>query len=358
MKNIAVIFGGRSVEHDISILTGLHAAKHVESYRVHYVYITRDNRMMTGQGLANLDNYISGKVKGKPVHFANGHMYIKNRQVKIEAVLNCCHGGVGENGELAGYFAVASVPVTSCGYFAAAQLQSKSQTREVLTKAGFNQPRYIVVEQSTEENYMEVLKANKIDFPVIVKPDTLGSSIGINVARDEGQLDAMLTLAFSLDDRVIVEEFLPDIQEINCSAIGDEVSACEEISNKGDFLNFETKYLDSGSGFIKKGKSRGNSKKIQHEDQIKELTKKTYKLFEASGVVRADFMVSGEKIYLNEMNTVPGFLSYHLWARSGIPYGVMIDKLVKQCVASHNKRQSRVTQFKSDILVKNKRLLD
>jgi len=323
MKNIVVIFGGRTVEHDISILTGLHAAKHVTGHKVLRVYLTKDN-VMTMYG------------KKKPIYFSSGKL---NNKIKIDCVINCCHGGVGEGGELAGYFETAGIPITSCNPYTAHILQSKTKTREVLSSNEFIQP-----------------EINPENFPMIVKPDSLGSSIGISVAKDEYELNRAIDLAKSMDNEIIIEEYLKIDHEINCSAmrVGGEivVSDCEEIKNDKNFLDYNTKYLDSSSGFIKKG---GKKTKIPHEKEIKELTKKAYELFNCQGVIRADFIISNNLIHLNEINTVPGFLAYHLWARSGVPYGVLLNDLINESIA--NAKKTVITEFKSDILSANSHLL-
>ena len=385
MKNIAVIFGGRSVEHDISILTGLHAAAHIENARVHYVYLTRENRMLTGAVLAEIDFYImGGKGGAKRCWFADGCLCRGLRRTKIDAILNCCHSGVGENGELAAYCRVAGVPVTSCNYIAAANLQSKIRTREILTAAGFDQPKFAAVskedchpEQSrgisadspTMQGFLRFGRNDiHIDFPVIVKPDTLGSSIGVSVAHNETELRESLELVFEMDSRAIVEEFFDGVIEVNCAAMrayGEvKVSACEDINRKREFLDFENKYLDATSGFIKKGKNAGETEDDSSAlyTEIAHLTRKAYELFGASGVVRADFLVVSKvggvsRTILNEINTVPGFLAYHLWARAGMPYGLVIDLAVKQAIADAESSKSTKTVFKSDILIKNRGLV-
>jgi len=352
MKNIAVIFGGRTVEHDISILTGLHAAAHVENANVHYVYLDRQNKMSTGRGLADIDFYTSGGKGAKNCHFAGGCLCRRFKKTKIDAILNCCHSGVGENGELAAYFKVVGIPVTSCGYISAANMQSKTRTREILTAAGFSQPKYVTVRKG------EDITAGFPDFPVIVKPDTLGSSIGVSIARTEEELANALELAFEMDNRAIVEEFFEGIKEVNCAAMramGEiKVSACEEVCGKHEFLDYESKYLDSSSGFIKKGKGTVESR---DDSEIKGLTRRAYELFGASGIVRADFMLHGGKTYLNEINTIPGFQAYHLWARTGMPYGLAIDLVVKQAIADADSARSLKTVFRSDILSKNRGLV-
>lgn len=354
IKNIAVIFGGRSVEHDVSILTGLHAATHIENAKVYYVYLSRDNKMSTGAGLANIDYYLKSTKRGRRCWFADGCLCKWGRKVEIDAVLNCCHGGVGENGELAGYFKVAGIPVTSCDYISAAALQSKIRTREVLTAAGFRQPKYIAVEKQEVGNF----SLKDIDFPVIVKPDTLGSSIGISIARTIEELSAALELVFQMDTRAIVEEFFENITEVNCAAMramGEvRVSACEQIETKREFLDYESKYLDATSGFVKKGKEPGEEKDFA---EIKELTARAYELFGAGGVVRTDFIIANDLVYLNEINTIPGFMAYHLWARAGFQYALVLELLIKQAIAESEEARVLKTIFKSDILAKNKGLV-
>jgi D-alanine-D-alanine ligase len=324
---------------------------HIENARVYYVYINREGKMSTGERLAEIDYYLTATKRAKKCWFADGFLCRGMRKVKIDAVLNCCHGGAGENGEVAGFFSVAGIPVTSCDYISAANIQSKVRTREILNSAGFLQPKYVAV--SNDESW-----SGGIDFPVIVKPDTLGSSIGINIARDDAELETALELVFEMDNRAIVEEFFEDIIEVNCSAMramGEiRVSACEEVSSKRDFLDYESKYLDAASGFIKKGRKPEEEKDYS---EIKELTRKAYELFGASGVVRADFMVVGDKVYLNEVNSVPGFLAYHLWVRAGMPYALMLDLVIKQAVADAEAGKSLKTVFKSEILTKNRGLV-
>lgn len=354
MKNIAVIFGGRSVEHDISILTGLHAANHIENARVHYVYLNRENKMFSGKCLSDVDYYIMNNKRAKRCWFAGGFLFRGFLKIKIDAVLNCCHGGIGENGELAAYFKVADVPVTSCDYVSAANMQSKIRTREILTSAGFQQPNYVAVGKENLAN----IDLGSMQFPVIVKPDTLGSSIGINVARTSEELKAALELVFEMDTRAIVEEYFEEIVEVNCAAMratqNVHISSCEKITSKRDFLDYESKYLDSASGFIKKGKEAGSKNDF---NEIKELTKRAYELFNAKGVIRADYIIHNKKVYLNEINTIPGFLAYHLWSRAGMPYGLMLHMLLKQAIEEAETAGALKTVFKSDVLIKNRNLV-
>ena len=371
MKVIAIVFGGNSVEHDISILTGLHAARHVpHGMRAILVYLTRDGRFLTSgrRGvLSKIDNYIAGVSRASECFFSGGRIYKKcgiRRSRKIDAVLNCCHGGPGEDGRLAGMLEILGVPVTSCDSRAAATLQSKSRTREVLTSNGFAQPPYMNVgggERIKFPSFMEGWRADRRDG-VVVKPDTLGSSIGITVVRDEGQFESALELAFSLDDSAIAEKYLESADEINCSAFryGNTlmVSACEVIRRDGEVFDYDSKYLDAASGFVHAAPKKSGRDENSHpkEQEIRELTKKAYQLFDCKGVVRVDFLVVGDAVYLNEINTVPGFLSYHLWQKAGLPYATLIEMLVRQ--AQKDAETGKKTVFQSEILQKNRNLVD
>ncbi|MCL2755868.1 MAG: ATP-grasp domain-containing protein [Firmicutes bacterium] len=405
--NIAITFGGKSVEHDVSILTGLHASRNVmDGVGVYLVYLTRGNGMLTGSALSSIDYYINGRGKAHECMFSNDVLYKRGgfgfKQVaKIDAVLNCCHGGIGENGELAGFFASLGVPVTSSDSFAASAMMSKSFTRELFSKKGkdkFDQPKYMAFKKSDIKDGIEELckqVTKKIGFPIIVKPDTLGSSIGITVVHNEDELVQGVELAFTLDNTIVVEEFLKNAVEINCAAFrsGNEifVSVCEHLDKESQFLDFDKKYLQQG-GFIKKiGKQREEEVDQGLNDifkEIQKMTKRAYEKFGASGVVRFDYLVTGYnskraetklgqeqlgkkdvilseavgrdsiKIYLNEANSVPGFLSYHLWHRGGIPYGLLVDMLVKQAIQDYEAHDIVKSSFKSEILTKNRGLVE
>ena len=412
MKNLVIIFGGTSVEHDISILTALHAAHNVVGgARVHFVYITKKGRMVVGRSLADIDYFISGaKGRVRECRFENGTLYVKGRLgqrrlCRVDVVLNCCHGGPGENGQLAALLDMADVPMVGCDTHSASVLMSKITTREKLVFHGFAQPKFI---QCSRKHYLKNPEAcvesicSTIPFPLIIKPNTLGSSIGIAIAKTREELAQALELAFSFDSKVIVEDYLDVFFEVNCSAFlhNDKiwVSKCEDISSssmpdttpdvvakdkvtceiiadltakyKNEFLKFEDKYLRSARPVLKKSLGEGNEVVEPYKqrifEQIQDLMHKAYELFGCSGVVRGDFLVVKKdnsegaeyEIYLNEINTVPGFLAYHLWIKSGVPYGVLIDMLVKQAIAQHKDKAQEITYFPSTVLEQNRSLAE
>jgi D-alanine-D-alanine ligase len=367
--NIAIIFGGQSVEHDISVLTGLHCAKNApDEYLVKLVYLTRGGQMVTSGRygrLSKLEYYTRAaggggeffekdcargdEVQARPLA-ADAQLFKKHPAAarrraarikgqisfkklrKFDCILNCCHGGVGEDGRLAAFFEVLQIPITSCPHLAAAALQSKSKTREILTANGFLQPK--------------VFAPGEVTFPAIIKPDNGGSSIGISIAHDEGELESGIELAKSLCDKVVVEEFLTEVTEVNCAAFryGDAVmvSGVEEIKKSKELFDFETKYMDEGSNFV--------------PNSVQKLAIRAYEIFGCSGVVRFDFLVKGDTVILNEANTVPGFLAYHLWLKIGLPYPSLIQMMVENAVKSAKKGE-KTTTFHSKVLEMNKNLV-
>jgi len=343
VKNLAIVlvFGGRSVEHDVSILTGLHAARHVlEGTRVYLVYMDRDNRFWLAKNLDRLSH--------------RRWCWARMRD-KVDVVLNCCHGGVGEAGELAALLKVYGIPFTSSEPESASKMMSKSTTRSVID--GSSLPT--ISWKSMRDIPQDIVGISDI-LPQIVKPDLLGSSIGVSVIRDVAQFEPAVQLAMSFGRMVVVERFLEGAVEVNCAAFrcGSEVltSECEEVSSMSDkLLTFNDKYLGPAPQF--KGKS-GKVNTHPLSDKIKELTRKAYELFGASGIVRCDFLIHEGEIYLNEINSVPGFLSYHLFLRAGIPYGMLIDMVCRQAISDFRAKQDFVTEFSSSILEINRSLVD
>lgn len=344
MLKIGVIYGGNSTEHDVSILTGLHLARHVtEIYQVVLIYLTRNNRAVFGS--RKIDDYISGKAeKAKSFHGWN----------QLACVINCCHGGIGEDGTLAAVLRMYNLPITSCDTVSGWLQQSKIATRQVLTANGFLQPRFQIF---TSPDVSEL----KLEFPLIVKPDLQGSSIGISIVKNIDELRSAIDTALNLDSRVIVEELITDMREVNVAVMrenGNLVTSALEVVGGDKFFSFEEKYFNTDSGFMKKtGHHPDEEFLAKIESQIKSLAMKAYEIFHSSGVVRVDFMVQGDKIILNEINTVPGFMAYHLWLKSHVPYGVVIDNLIQEAIKKQKQKSHLITQFKSDILQKNRQLV-
>jgi D-alanine-D-alanine ligase len=256
---------------------------------------------------------------------------------------------------------MANIPITSCNFLSAFAQQSKTATRKILTANGFTQPKFAEISK-LEYDYLGegVIDSIKIDLPVIVKPDTLGSSIGITVAKTKDELLDGLQLAFTMCDSAIVEEFIGDMKEVNIAVMrhNDEIISSSPESVGGEkFFSFDEKYLNTESGFVKKGTGKDDEFVKSVEPEIGDLAKKAYEIFDSSGVVRSDFIITDTKTILNENNTVPGFMAYHLWQKSGTPYGVVIDDMIGDAVKQFECQNDLKTEFGSEILSKNRSLV-
>lgn len=313
-RNIAVIFGGISNENEISVITGTMAANVLKSGgdTVIPLYISQQGETYTGDGLCDIVNFKDGKYKEFPrAVVANGGIYTLNKRgrprkfVGIDVALNCCHGGLGEGGGVCGLFALNSIPLASAGMFESAAFMDKYFTKLVLNSLGVNTVSYAYIRRPTD-----IQAAEALGFPVIVKPAKLGSSIGVQCAENVEELKSALEAAFFYDDGVIVEKYIEDRREINCAAYfanGKVVTSdCEEAFTGGDILSFDDKYAGGGKSILPADIPQSTS------EEIKNITAEVYKKLNMRGIVRFDYIISGPQIYVSEINTVPGSLSYYL----------------------------------------------
>lgn len=316
---IAVFFGGRSCEHDISIITGLQAMSACKRKCVG-VYIDCDGLWWAADCFDSAAAVRNKKFKGKPVHIrpSEPYLYCKNKRVgRIDAALLCMHGVLGEDGALQGLLEMCGVPYTGSGVEASAIGMNKLRTKSVFESAGLEVLPYVPL---TRTEYVKnanaaISGAQKIGYPIIVKPCNLGSSIGISVAKSDTELFTALRVAFEWDDVVIMEKALADFTEVNCAVIecGDgelKISETEQPVGWKTFLTFADKY----SGDVKS--ERRKSPADVGDDvnaQIQRSAEAAYKAVGCSGVARVDFLVKDGHVYANEINTIPGSLASGLF---------------------------------------------
>ena len=313
-KNIAVIFGGRSNENEVSVITGTMAANVLKSggNTVIPLYMSQRGELFTGEGLLDITNYKGdGYLRFQHAVVGYGGVYVLNRRnklkkfLKVDVALNCCHGGWGEGGGVCGLFALNDIPLASAGMFESAAFMDKYFTKRVLRSLGVKVARYVYMRDPNE-----FLKAEKLNYPLIVKPAKLGSSIGIELVENREELETAVSAAFLYDDGVICEKYIDNRREINCAAYyahGKVVtSECEEAVTAGDILSFDDKYTGGGKSILPADIPERIALKI------KKITANVYSRLNMRGIVRFDFLLSGDDIYLSEINTVPGSLSYYL----------------------------------------------
>lgn len=339
-RTVIAVFGGRSNENEISVITGTMAANVLAAGgdKVLPVYISREGKFYYGKELSDVATFKNDGYAGCAEAFiAAGGLYVRRRGNKFafygaDCVLNCCHGGFGEGGGLAGVCAAAGLPMAGAGIFESSAFMDKYLTKIVL--GGLGAPvlpcRYV---REGEEIPADIL------FPVIVKPANLGSSIGVAVAEDVRGLKEALDCAFIYDSAAIVEKYLCPRREINCAAYrgaeGITVSECEEAVSAGDIFSFEDKYRGGGRSVIPADLPAGIS------GQIRDITREVYFKLNMRGVVRFDYILS-DKVYLSEVNTVPGSLAYYLFADSFRDFYAVLDSVIREAVQNFASSQKRI----------------
>ncbi len=364
MKNICVFLGGKSCEHDISIITGVLTINSInhELYNAIPIYIAKDGKWYTGEILKDVNWYKTKDfnllsevclLSGKNVLYKISKNKLKEI-AKIYAVINCLHGINGEDGSISGLVKLCNIPNCSPEMFGSVFSINKDYTKIVLS--GLNVDKLPFVRLFRSQFYQKKLMAfkmieKKFSYPVIIKPSTLGSSIGISVAKDQDELDKALSLAFTYDDKVIVEKALLDFREFNCAAyrVNDQiiVSAIEEPITKNDILSFSDKYLNSK---LSNPKKEPINLKPEISNKIRAITEKIYRKCDFKGLIRIDFLYKADKVYVNEINTVPGSLAYYLFTDSLSGFSKMLTEIIEDSVKKFNYEQTKKTTFESSVL--------
>ncbi|MBE5730746.1 MAG: D-alanine--D-alanine ligase [Clostridiales bacterium] len=352
---IAVVFGGRSSEHDISIITGVMAVNAASiRHEVIPVYISREGEMISGKGFDRTDTF-EGEVKGKKVVFVpgSGGITVGGRLIKLDCVINACHGRSGEDGALSGLLELAAIPYVGSDVRASAVGMDKLLFKQVMDAYGLPVLPYFGVSKHEYANvsYDIEERASGLDFPLIVKPCNLGSSIGIGIANDYRELFVLLDGAFEWDRRAIVEKALTDFVEVNCAVLGyDDLVISSEVEQPvgfDDFLSFDDKYMRSVKAEVRKMPAALPDSMRQ---KIRALAERVFVAVGCSGIARIDFLVKGEDVYVNEINTVPGSLSEYLFSYSGVTFVELIDRLIEGAIKIKKNKDSLKYSYESTVL--------
>lgn len=355
--HIGVIFGGRSVEHEISVLSALQVINAIDPERFETVpiYISKDGEWYTGEALKTLDAFKdtdSLKARCDRVIPAGdgGRLRLwrhpparfgKNQVAEADVALPVTHGTFGEDGCLQGLLEMYEVPYVGCDVTAAALGMDKIRFKELGKAWGLPMVDYVWFFAKTWHTDPAGLRQkirDEIGYPLIVKPANLGSSIGVVVVTAEDALDEAVATTAGFADRIIVEKFVPQVLEINCAVLGDQdeaaASVCEEPLHSSEFLSYAEKYQSKGGSTKGMESAKRRIPAAISEEwtlEIQNLARKTFAAIGGNGVARIDFLVdraSGE-IYVNEINTIPGSLSFYLWTASNLEFDKLIDKLVQ-----------------------------
>ena len=376
---VAMFFGGKSVEHEVSVISGIQAylAMDTDKYDVTPVYMTKKNEMYIGADIGKIESYkdINALLKrSKRVIMINENGRVslveyplkkfgKNLSVEIDVAFPVVHGTNVEDGAFQGYLKTMGIPFVGCDVTASAVGMDKYIMKEVLK--GYDVPvldalLFTGADYADVESVLNRIE-EKLGYPVIVKPVNLGSSVGITVAKDRASLENAVDEAFRYATKVLVEHAITNLREVNCSVLGDEndaiASECEEPLHTKDILSYEDKYVSNA----KNGGSKGMasvSRRIPAEisskerDEIRELAVRSFKALGCNGVSRIDFMIDEDngKLYFNEINTIPGSLAFYLWEPVGVPYSELLDRMIKLAIKRTRAEENLTFTFNTNIL--------
>lgn len=342
--DVAVVFGGISNENEVSVITGTMACNVLikGGKSVLPVYVDHEGVMRAGEELADVTIYKQQSyLKFPQAGIMDGGFVLCDKKgkpktkIEVGCVLNCCHGGAGEGGAVAGACAFFNLPCASAGLFESAAFMDKYYTKLVLQSLGVNLAKYAY----SRDIAGAIEGAKGIGYPVIVKPAKLGSSIGIAKAADEKELEEALKVAFELDDGVLIEQFLSPRREINCAAYLSDgkitVSELEEVTSAGAILSYDDKYTGGGERVFPASLDADTEKHIKSE------VERVYSALNMRGVVRFDYIICGNQCYLSEVNTVPGSLSQYLLSDSYKAFNKVLCGVIQQAVTDFDEHAKK-----------------
>ena len=381
---VGVIFGGCTVEHEVSIITAVQAMNNMdcEKYDIIPIYISKDRIWYTGKMLMDIDVYKDFEslkkyankvmlVKKEDVFFLQKTNGLFNKEVtELDVAFPIVHGKGVEDGSIVGLLDSIGIPYVGSGILGSALGQDKVVQKQILQSNGINIPKYTWFYDTEYLNdNAEILKEIKnLKYPVIVKPANLGSSVGITVAHNEEEIDSCINEAIKYDNKIVVEQMIPNLMEVNCSVFGNyehqETSAIDEMLTSNDFLTYDDKYISGGKGKLKCGKKTCSSKMAtsdriiparitkEVEEKVQEIAKQTFRVMNLSGVVRIDFLINKKtnEVYVNEPNIIPGSLAFYLWKHIGKEYKELLDDMITLAIKQYKNNAKKISSFESNIL--------
>lgn len=371
---VGVIFGGNTVEHEVSIISAVQAMRHLDKdkYEVVPIYITKDLVWYTSKMLSEIDSFKNigliekyakkvTLVNSKEGYFLKKANGLFNTNIaEIDIAFPIVHGNNMEDGTIQGYLNLLGIPFVGSKVLGSALGQDKVVIKQILESSNlpvvpyewFYDYEYL----NNKEQVLEKIKT--LSYPVIVKPATLGSSVGISIAHSEDEIENAINEAIKYDLKIIAEKLISNLTEVNCSVLGNyehsETSILEEVLGEDDFLTYNDKYLTKGKS---KGMASTNrilparlDKKV--EDEVIHLSKEVFKALNLSGLCRIDYLINKleKKVYINEPNTIPGSLSFYLWEPAGKKYSELLDDMISIAIKEFKQSKTKIRSFETNIL--------
>lgn len=378
---IGVLFGGKSVEHEVSVITGLQAIENIDKdkYDIIPIYMTKNNEMYVGKNIGTIANYknipellkeservvISGDNGRAQILRYKSSPFKSNVYDYFDIAFPIVHGTDVEGGALYGFFKILNVPCVGSDILASSVCMDKYIAKCVLKENNLpvlDALCFDVKQYKTDLDGIKKSIMDKFGLPVILKPVDSGSSVGISIAKDEQGLEESIDEAFRYSKRILAERAITNMREINCSVLGDYeytmASECEEPMKTDDILSYNDKYVSGGKKIGgEKGMNVGGLKLPADipeslKEEIQDLAQKTFKALGCTGVVRIDFMIDKNinKVYINEINTIPGCLSFHLWRATNLQYKDLLNNLIDITLKRKREEDSILYSFDTNML--------
>ena len=373
---LGVIFGGVSVEHEVSIITAIQAMDNINNkkYEIIPIYITKDGTWYCGNMLRDIKIYsdmdlLKRYAKEVILYKRDGEFILQNKRGLLRkdvTTLDMCfpimHGTSGEDGNLQGFLETIGIPYCESDTYAAVVGQDKVFMKQIWKESGVPVVKYDWFYDSDYNKKPDKIieRLEKLGYPMIVKPARLGSSVGIKICQDSNELRDAILDAINYDNKILVEEVVQNLCEVNISVLGNyqkrSLSVIEEVGSNNKFLTYEDKYINGA-----KGKSAGmaSAKRIipariseKLSKDVEDIAIKAFRSLNSSGVVRIDFLIDSkeEKVYANEINSIPGSLSFYLWDKTDKPYEELLDDILNIGIRNFKNKISKTHSFDTNIL--------
>ena len=378
-KNLIIAFGGVSPEHEVSVLTAMQvfAALEETTYQLIPLYITKSGHWLGGDALKYLSNYkelSELEAACYPVSFSKNEMGIthlteqgktglfkKPISIPVYALVCAFHGSEGENGAFQGICEQYNIPYTGSGVLASSVGMDKVKAKQLCEANQIPVTSSLDFYESDWEELQETIiqEAELLGYPLVVKPSSLGSSIGVKKVNASEELIEAVETAFRYDAHLLVEVAIHPLMEINCSVLGTSeacrASVCERPLGSTETLSFADKYQSGGGA----DKGMASADRVipadispELTDTIRSMAVHTFKTFDASGVARLDFLVNAEteEVYFNEINTIPGSFSFYLWEKSELNFADLVKELIEIALQKHQQKNGRIRSYETNLL--------
>jgi D-alanine-D-alanine ligase len=374
MKNVGILFGGRSVEHEVSVITAMQIIENIDKTKFNPIpiYVNKNGEWLVSESFLKFESFKNEKYENvKKIilspNYKDQNLYIHPNDIKlftkkdldsIDVFFPAFHGTNGEDGTIQGLLELIGLPYVGAGVLSSAVGMDKIIMKDIFKSNGIPVVDYTYYYRSSwRTNKEAVLKdiESKITYPLFVKPANLGSSIGISKVKSNTDLESAIELAFSYDRKIIIEKAVEDPREINCAVMGYEdeleVSLCEEPLGWKEILSFDDKYVKQNSKTTKgdKNKNIPANLSVELRTKIENYAKLAFKSIDCRGNARIDFLVKEEDVYVNEINTMPGSIAFYLWEGRGYSFKELISKMIDIAIKAQKDKEVNMYTYDSNL---------